>query len=557
MLIDCRRDTAVTNLQTDVAIVGGGAAGLTLALSLDAMGIDTVILEAGSDRFEQSAQQFYRAAQIEPESHGPVHLYRRRALGGTTAIWGGRCIPFDPIDFEDRPWIAHARWPVTYTEIAKYYPRALTLCRAGDPCFDAGSAQLGSAAPLIEGVTCSDVILDRIERFSEPTNFATAYRQRLNDSRTTTVLLNAPVTEILTNESGSQCTGVALRAAGRRRLVVQARSTVLAAGGLETPRLLLASNRARRNGLGNEHDLVGRFYQAHLEGEIGSIQFLQPPERVRLDYERSADGIYCRRYIWLSPEAQRREKLAGLIGRPAHANIVDPAHRDPVLSAIYLVKKFLVSEYARKLTSTESRVQAQFRARGGALLAAHLANVTRSPLRLSGFLLDWGRRRVLATRKLPSVVLRDRRNVYPLDINAEQSPNPDSRIRLGEERDEFDMPRLAIQWRMTDTDRERLARGMHVLQQAFADSGSARINLDALDDQVREISRIGGHHIGTVRMSDAPKTGVTDKNGALFATRGLFVTGASLFPTSGFANPTLTIVALALRLADHLGGNRT
>jgi choline dehydrogenase-like flavoprotein len=556
VLIDCGQTPQPPRIETDVAIIGSGAAGLSLALALDMHGVSTVLLEAGGDRFDRTTQDFYRATRIEPESHGPVHLYRRRAFGGTTAIWGGRCIPFDPIDFEHRSWIPHARWPIGYEAVAAYYPRAMELCRAGTANFDAKSAQLGSPGPIVDGVDSPDVILDRIERFSEPTHFGRFYRKRLEASAHVKVLLRASVTEIRTNAETTNCLGVTAHVPGGGKVEIDARRTVVAAGGLETPRLLLASSRSRACGLGNERDLVGRFYQAHLEGEVGTIEFRRPPLEVRLDYQRSPDGIYCRRYIWLSPEAQRREALGGLIVRPGHANIVDPAHLDPVLSAMYLVKGFILPEYSRKLTSTERRVQAQFRGRNVSLLAAHLANVIRHPIRLFEFSTAWARRRILASRKLPSVVLRDPRNRYPLDVNAEQSPNPDSRVRLSTERDSMGLPRLEILWQMTAEDRARVARGMRVLQTAFTAAESAQIELAELEQQVGEITRIGGHHIGTARMADSPQTGVTDHNGAVFGTDRLFVSGAALFPTSGFANPTLTIVALALRLGDHLANNK-
>jgi len=555
MLIDLATSDLPDSIETDVAIVGSGAAGIAIALALQSKGIQTLLIEAGRAKFDKVGQQFYRAGLIEPESHGPVHLYRRRGFGGTTAIWGGRCIPYDPIDFEDRPWIPHARWPIGHDEVARYYPAALELCRAGPAEFNAAAALPGSPAPLVDGVDSPDVILDRIERFSEPTDFGRAYRTQLETGDTTRVLLGATVTAIQTNAEGSHCTGVRIVSSDGKPREVLARRTVIATGGLETPRLLLASNTRRNCGVGNERDLVGRFYQAHLEGEFGEIDFHKPPAEVRLDYERSPEGIYCRRYIWLSPEAQRREKLAGLIVRPAHASIVDPQHQDPVLSAMYLVKDFILPEYSRKLTSSERRVKAAFGASPSRLAAAHVANLLRHPFRLAGFSVNWARYRVLASRKLPSVVLRDPRNRYPLDLNAEQSPNPDSRVSLSGELDPHGIPRLAIRWSMTDDDRARVVRGMRVIRDAFAHSTGASIDLGDIDERALEITRIGGHHIGTARMAADSSEGVVDRNCAVFGTNGLFLAGASTFPTSSFANPTLTIVALALRLADHLAAD--
>ena len=175
--------------------------------------------------------------------------------------------------------------------------------------------------------------------------------------------------------------------------------------------------------------------------------------------------------------------------------------------------------------------------------------------RLAGFAVDWARRRTFAGRKLPSVVLRDPRGHYVLDLNAEQSPNPDSRITLGDEVDALGMPRIAVQWRTVPEDYAMIARGLRTMQRAFAESASVDYRIDEAEfaDQVAACTRVGGHHIGTARMAASPAEGVCDGNGEVFGTRGLFVCGAATFPTSGFANPTLTIVALALRLGAHLG----
>jgi len=483
-----------------------------------------------------------------------VHLYRRRALGGTTAIWGGRCIPFDPIDFEHRPWIQHSGWPISHEDVAPYYGAALEVCRAGPAAFTTREAFDGDQGPLVDGVLDPDVILDRVERFSEPTNFAKAYRQTMESSPRLKVVMNASVVEVITNAEGSAARGVAAKTSAGRALTLNSDRVIVAAGGLETPRILLASRSTKTCGLGNEQDLVGRFYQAHLEGEVGEILFKRPAREVRLDYQRSPEGVYCRRYAWLSPEAQRRERLAGLILRPHHPKIVDPAHRHPVLSAMYLVKDLILPEYGRKMTSTEQAAKARYAGRQGALYFEHLRNIVLGAPSLAGFSVKWTRDRILADRKLPSVVLRDARNRYVLDFNAEQTPNPDSRVLLSDTLDPLGVPRLSIAWRTVAQDREMIARGLRVMQAAFGRSDTAALHFDdaLFDEEVALSTRIGGHHIGTARMADNAAKGVVDGDGQVFGVRGLYVAGAATFPTSGFANPTLTIVALALRLADHL-----
>ena len=540
-------------LVADVVVVGAGAAGITLALELADTGLEVVLVEAGGEGYSAEGQDHYRATSVEPASHAPAQMYRRRNLGGTTALWGGRCIPFDPIDFEARPWMPHSGWPISYDEVARHYPRALHWCDAGQAHFDATAGLPGATAPMVDGATQVDLVLDRLERFSPPVHFGLRYRARLAAAPHLRVLLNAPVQQVLCQAGGTAAAGVELRV-GAVRLRVAAPRVVLAAGGIETARLLLASDRDCPSGLGNGHDLVGRFYQCHLEGEIGRIRFTARPDLVRAGYALSSDGVYCRRYVWLSPQAQRRDALAGLVVRPNHANIVNPDHRNAVLSAMYLVKHLIVPEYARKLTALEEQALAQRRNASLRFHAEHLRNVLLGAPGLAAFAAMWARKRVFARRKLPSVFLHDPRGVYPLEVNAEQEPHPDSRITLANETDALGQRRVRIDWRTTTADHERLARGLRVLQAAFAAHGGARLEFDGIDLDQAAARRIpvGGHHIGTARMGASPATGVCDVNGELFGTRGVYIAGAAAFPTSGFANPTLTLIALSVRLAYHL-----
>ncbi len=556
MIIDARRAGLPERIEANVAIVGGGPAGITLALALADAGRDVVLIEAGGDRFDKVGQDFLRAQSVSPPAHSPGEMYRRRQLGGTSAVWGGRCIPFDPIDFETRDWMPAARWPIAYEEVARFYPQAMALAEAGAAEFTAAAAEprLDPAMPDAG----ADTVVERIERFSHPTDFGGWYRKRLTEAARLRVLTHAAVEQILTDDEGATATGVRLRLEGDTRVIVAASTVVVAAGGIETARLLLASDEARSGGLGNEHDLVGRYYQCHLEGTLGTIAFHPPAGHAHFDYFRSHDGIYCRRYLWLAPEAQRRERLAGMVLRPAHPGIVDPAHRHPVLSAMYLAKNMIVPEYARKMTALEHDARARRGGSSASFHAAHLRNVLLGAPRLAAFGIDWTRRRILARRKLPSVLLAERGGVYPLDLNGEQEPHRDSRVMLGEQRDPSGMRRTIIDWRCTADDRARMIAGVRTIAAAVNRSGTATITLGDAEAEAWSDHPVpvGGHHIGTARMADTPTDGVCDANAEVFGTRGLYIAGAAAFPTSSFANPTLTLLALTLRLAEHLRASR-
>lgn len=534
MILDAHRDVLPAELQAGIVIVGSGAAGITLARELIGRGQDVLLLEAGGEAVRPESQDFYRTAAVSPVTHHLGHEFRRRGWGGTTSLWGGRCIPLEPIDFEVRDWIPHSGWPIPYDAVARFYPAALSICDAGPDRFTADSRLFAATSP--------DLVLDRIERFSLPTDFGKRYRDALAAASDVRVLMNAPVVEIMTDPAGNATTGVEIIVGGQRRHVA-AKTVVLAAGGLETTRLLLASRRARATGLGNERDLVGRFYQTHLEGNFGLLTL---PRDARIGYWQDPDGVYVRHYLQLAPAAQRRLQAGQVALRPHYPAIADPSHRNAILSAMYFAKSGLVPEYARIIAGAGGGVPERVRA---GTIAAHLRNIVLGAPRIAWFGVDWLRHRSFATRKLPSVVLTHREGRYPVNLNAEQVPNPDSRLMLADETDAHGVPRLAIDWRLSDTDRMLLSRGLTAISAAMpAGTGFEVADLSAAIESVTPIS----HHMGTARMADDPRTGVVDPNLELFGTKGVYVCGAAAFPTSGFANPTLTIVALALRLAERL-----
>jgi choline dehydrogenase-like flavoprotein len=534
--------------EVQVAIVGAGPVGLAVALRLAGRLGRIAIIESGSKDFDPApTSEFFRAEQISDPRHLPAELNRRRMLGGTSSIWGGRCIAFDRQDFalsSMRPG-----WPIPYAEMEAHIAEALEFLDAGEADFSATSAFRNCPVPL--QLTASDIVFDRIERYSKPTNLWRKWRAALVRDRDVLVIHGGTCTSVVTNADGTRAIGLRLRTDLNRLLEIRASVIVLASGGLETPRLLLASSESRKCGLGNERDLVGRFYMTHLVSDarnVGSLRFSDPESARTFDYNLTLDGVYGRRMILLSPAVRDRHGIGNIVFRPSRPAIDDASHGDPVLSAIFLAKNlFVPQEYIRSLVAKSEISQS------GAL-RAHLVNAAVGVPTLYKFSVDWLNRRVLATRKLPSVFLYRKDGVYPIEFNAEHMPNRDSRVLLGSEMDAFGVRRLIVRWQMRDSELAWICEAYRILAAAVDKSGLGIVKLDAdLPARVAEaLVPQGGHHIGTVRMGASPETGVVDPNGQLWGTKGVFVAGASIFPTSGFANPTLTAVALAFRLADHL-----
>lgn len=550
MIEDANDVEAGASLDCDICIVGGGAAGITLGLQFLRAGRRVILLESGGMAPEAATQDLYAAEIANDRLHSPGDRYRARQFGGSTTIWGGRCVPFDRLDFDRRPWITERSWPIGYDEFARYYPAANALCEAGEFIYDAPHAVPGGMRPMIRGFHPTHFSADGIERFSCPTDFAARYRHRLAASADIRVLLHANCTELLTDADGARVRSLTVRTLAGRRFTVSPGCVVLAVGGLEIPRLLLASRQTHAEGIGNAHGQVGRNYMCHIAGTLGGVTLDVSRDDVWQGYEVAPDGTYCRRRLATTAGAQAEFGLASSVARLHFPSIVDPAHRTGALSALYLAKPFISYEYAKRLASETPP--------GVATWLRHVANVARDPFGTAGFLLHWARYRTLSARKFPSVIVRPRANRFTLDYHAEQQPNAQSRVTLAHETDALGMPRLRIDWRYTDLDVHTARETMRLLQADLAAWGHGRLAYDP-DDVERQITRdgaYGGHHIGTAAMGASPGSSVVDADARVHGMRNLYVAGSAVFPTSSQANPTLTIVAMALRLADHLKEGR-
>jgi choline dehydrogenase-like flavoprotein len=509
-------------------------------------GIDVLLLEAGGFKHDAKAQSLYRGTVLDPSLHNPLEAHRARRFGGTTNIWGGRLVPFDPIDFERRDWIAASGWPIGIEDIAPFYPQANELCDGGQFEYSVAGSFPVSGREMIRGFQGEYFSADTIERFSMPTNFGRRYREPLAAAANLRVLLHANVMEIQLDEAGKTVVSLDIRTDQGKRLQVVAKKFVLGAGGLETVRLMLASNGVHKNGVGNDHDGVGRYYMAHLAGTIGTFAPAPGTGAVWNEYEIADHEVYCRRRLALRPEAQRKSRSGNFIARLHHTRISDPSHGSGVLSSFRLGRFAIPERFRTRLQEDVS---------SWTDLAHHTVNVLRDLPAIVGFAGHMLTKRLLAARKYPSVVIRPRSNRYSLDFHAEQEPNRVSQVRLSvTERDEFGMPRLEVDWRYTQQDVATITNSLALFAEDVARSGCGtyRFQPDEVENEIRRYGAYGGHHLGTTRMGSDPLTSVVDANCRVHGLNNLYIAGGSVFATSSQANPTLTAVALALRLGNHL-----
>ena len=534
-------------LEADVCVIGAGPAGIALALDLSERGFSILMLESGFMKEDSKTQQLYEGEVANDKLHSPPDKYRQRRFGGSSAIWGGRCMPFDPLDFETRDHVPHSGWPISFEDLLPYYPRANELSEAGRFSYCAEDALGPNALPLIRGFESQRILTNGLERFSCPTHFGSRYAKQLRLAPHVSVLLGANCTGIRLQPQGNAVRTVDVSTLAGTRFTATCRATVLAVGGLEAARLLLASRDVAPEGIGNFHDVVGRYYMCHIAGNVGRLTIQGPTKNVRHGYELAPEGIYCRRRLAVAPAEQRRLGLANAVARLHFPRITDPVHRNGVLSGLFLARRMISYEYGKRLNDGNRSTTA-------ADYARHLLNVAKDPVDTTAFLMHWLSHRSLAERKFPSVILRNRTNRFSLEMHGEQIPQPQSRVMLSDKVDSLGMPQLHVDWRYCPADIDSIRGTLDVLSEEFAASGVARFEYDAdnLEEDLTRFGAYGGHHIGTTRMGTDERTSVVNAECQVHSVHNLFVAGSAVFPTSSQANPTLTLVALSLRLGHTL-----
>lgn len=532
-------------LHADVCVIGAGPAGIAMTLTLAESGLSVILLESGLMGEDAATQALYEGDVANERLHSPPDKYRLRRLGGSSAIWGGRCMPFDAIDFETRSHIPDSGWPISYDDLLPFYPKANAWAEAGRFSYDAPDALGPDAAPLIAGFESARVSTNGLERFSCPTDFGKRYAKRLQVAPRVRVFLGANCTAIRLEANGQAVRCVEVKTLAGLQFTVAAKATVMAAGGLETARLLLASRDVRPEGVGNGHDVVGRYYMCHIAGNIGTLRLHGASNNVRHGYELSPEGIYCRRRLSVGAAEQRRLGLANAVARLHFPRITDPSHHNGVLSGLFLARRLISYEYAKRLNDGHATA---------VTYAQHLLNVVADPFDTAAFLAHWLRTRTLAQRKFPSVILRNRTNRFSLEVHGEQLPRADSRVTLGNHVDALGMPKLRVDWRYGQADIESVRHTLDVMAVEFAASnvGSFEYNRSTLEEDLMRFGAYGGHHVGTARMGCDVRTSVVNTDCQVHGVRNLYVAGSAVFPTSSQANPTLTLIALSLRLAHRL-----
>ena len=535
MIEDLRDLPHGTTVAADVCVLGAGAAGITITRELARSALRVCLVEGGGMKYEfPDSQLLYQGDNVGV----PVSFLggRLRFFGGTTNHWGGRCAPLEEIDFRRRGWVPHSGWPISRADMDSYYVRAQKIAGFTTPWrSDADTmAYMKVALPA----TTDQWIKPFLWRYAPAMkdalvwNWAIAYRQELRESSNVRVLLHANFTGFATEDRRTRVHSMTVASLNGVTATIKAKCFVLCCGGIENARLLLLGEAQNSGAFGNENDLVGRFFMQHPRGPAGLIVSPKRMSAVQEQFNilRDPDGLQVEIGLALSPESQEKEQLL-------NCSAVLQYRGDPesgVTAAQDIWRSLLTGRWAPNMGEKAALIAGDFSAFMQSV--EHRASSGRS-LAKDG------------AEGIPS-----RSAIILIDL--EQAPDPESRITLAEERDALGLRRARANWRLGELERRSAKQFISYIAADFARLGIGRCRIEPwlenssipIADALNETY----HYIGTTRMADDPHEGVVDSNCAVHGMKNLYVAGSSVFPTAGQANPTFTLVALALRLADQI-----
>jgi len=507
MLIDARTLENNSIIEGDICIIGAGAAGISAAMEFNNTKYKVILLEGGGMQYEERTQELVGGSQ-DGQKYYPIKSTRLHYFGGTTGHWGGFCSMFDPIAFRKRDWVNMSGWPITQEDLMPFYRRANTILDLNEFNFDVNEWQKKDPK-LIPMPIDKSVFWHKIWRFSPPTKFGEKYRKPVIDSANIHLYTYAHAASLEADEQVKNISEVIIKNYAGKTHRVRARYVIMACCSLQNTRLLLNSTSKAPKGIGNDNDNVGRYFMEH--AELKSAELWLNDKRPFLIYENMSGGM--RAELAVTPEYQ--EKLQLLNG---------------IMSFIplYLARK--IPAYIKSWSNNDPREnEKHVKERYDSLKENRFAHYFR----------PW------------------QPQAYQIVMRLEQAPNRDSRITLNQEKDELGIPKVHLHWILGAQEKRSGRMIYELLGQQMGKAGLGRVRLlhnlpDLKDDTMPETTSAGWHHMGATRMTDDPKTGVVDANCRVHGMENLYIASSSCFTTGGGVNPTMTIVALSLRVADHI-----
>ena len=526
MLIDLRTLDDQKPISANVLIIGAGPAGITLALELEKSGKSVALLESGGFEMDAATQDFYNGKLLGDQKSGVLYT-RLRYLGGSSNHWGGHCLPLEPIDVEQKDFIPDSGWPFGVETLESYYKRAQDYTDTG--AYDYGvdkayASKFGSLMP-IDPEKFPTVKM----RQSKPTRFGTKYQSRLEQSKSITLYTWANVTDIVPNADGSRIDAVKIQTKTGKSFTATADVVVLATGGIENARVMLNARHLSDSGLANPYGIVGAYFMDHPSTGLG---FLHPAKPLDVGLYTGAvptpDGVPSHYTMRPSDKLIRENGLvnATLWLTPLSADEATRKREDRAKRAMEALRN--MRHHPGQMFHAQDDGSDACNALEG--VDALAMNIVRKHLSSN---------RMTTDRLL-------------IRAEAEQMPDTTNRVKLIADKDALGLNRISLNWEPSKSTIEALRKVALLFGTECARTGIGRFELERNFEAPYANTSTAWHHMGTTRMGNIPTKSVVDPDLKVHGINNMYVAGSSVFPTSGRSNPTLTIVALSIRLADRL-----
>lgn len=514
MFTDARNLPNNSIMEGDVCIVGAGVAGICMALDWMNAKHDVILLESGGFEYDDKVQDLYKGKETG-QKYYPMKSNRLSYFGGTGNHWAGMCAPFDEIDFMKRDWVPDSGWPITRKDLDPFYARANEKLKLGP--YEYNLEYWQKERPNLNPLPIDEkIVWHKMWQLSPVSGsdggIGNAYKDAIVKARNIHLYTHATVTDIITNESVSSIDHVQVKNFAGKTHTVKAKHFILAGGAIQNARMLLAANSQAKNGLGNDRDVVGRYFMEHLEIMTAELWMLRPfPTDLFHRGTGDKTRLWCELAITKAVQSEKRI----LNGTTALNRLAASRHVPPRM----------------EVWQDEDPRKSKEKMRRNFYMADSIANA----------------------RNAKGAIER----AYEFQTRIEQAPNPNSRVTIDTEKDELGVPRANLHWALTDLDKKSVRMVNLIIGEELARAGVGRVKLKEFFRDENDMSwppgtNAGWHHMGTTRMGTDLHKSVVDSNCQVHGINNLYVAGSGCYPTAAAPNPTLTIVALSLRLSDYV-----
>lgn len=544
----------------DVCVIGAGPAGLAAALTLAKKGVTVVIIERGLDQDKELKEDLVEAFQRTKNTHSSMTDAVDIGLGGTSKIWGGRCVPFDEYDFTMRSFAPGTNWPLSYQDIKPYILKAAKFLSIENDCFHVNTCKnLNSKDSNLSELFNEhpEFSAQSLERWSQENNVWKSHKQKIISEPNISILSGYICVALEQPEETQQIKSINIIQTTQPKNLykINAKHFIIAGGGIESTRLVLNSLHDKNGIRPKGKAFIGKNYMGHPSGKIAKIIFNGDANKTIYNFERD-DKTYIRRRISFNKEYLLKHKLLNTVFWLDNPSLADPSHKNGVLSAAFLALKTPILSSVLAPKAIRDRLTHNIKKISK---AAHFKNILFSPISTLNFIISFVYKKYFAKIKIPGFFIESKINTYALHFHAEQIPNLNNSITLSNEKNVFGLNKIKINLNWNEKDITSVLEAHECLDKLLQKYGIGHLEYlypkDEITAQITKESIDGFHQIGTLKMGKNYNEGATDSLGKLYGIDNLFIASSAVFPSSGQANPTLLIVALAIRQAEYLGSH--